>query len=69
MEHEMAMLGREFKVLEESHGKNVLNLVVVIGYLKRLLDSARIVRYMSQRHPEILSQFQKLVELRNLTEC
>lgn len=68
MEHEMALLGPEFKVLEESHGKNVLNLVVVIGYLKRLLDSARIVRYMSQRHPEILSQFQKLVELRNLTE-
>lgn len=41
MEHEMALLGREFKVLEESHGRNVLNLVVVIGYLKLLLDSAR----------------------------
>jgi hypothetical protein len=68
MEHEMSLLGREFKVLEESHGKNVLNLVVVIGYLKQLLDSARVVRYLSQRHPEILSQFQKLAELRNLAE-
>jgi len=68
MEHEMALLGREFKVLEESHGKNVLNLVVVIGYIKQLLDSARVVRHLSQVHPEILTQFQKLAELRNLVE-
>lgn len=68
MEHEMAVLGREFKVLEDSHGKNVLNLVVVIGYIKQLLDSARLVRHLSQTHPEILTQFQKLAEVRNLVD-
>lgn len=31
MEHEMESLGREFKLIEESHGKNTLNLVLVIG--------------------------------------
>jgi len=68
MENEMAILGREFKILEEGHGRNVLNLVVVIGYIKQLLDSARAVRHLSQAHPEILTQFQKLAELRNLIE-
>jgi hypothetical protein len=68
MEHEMESLAREFKLIEESHGKNVLNLVLVVGYLKKLLDNARVVRYLSQAHPEILLEFQKLVETRNLSE-
>jgi hypothetical protein len=68
MEHEMATLGREFKQIEESHGKNVLNLVIVNGYLKKLLDKPRVVRFPSQNHPEILTEFQKLAEARNLQD-
>lgn len=68
MEHEMESLGREFRVIEESHGKNVLNLVLVVGYLRKLLDNVRIVRFLSQNNPEILTEFQKLVEARNLAE-
>ena len=65
LEHEMATLTREFKLIEDSHGKNVLNLVIVNGYLKKLLDNARVVRFLSQNHPEILAEFQKLAEARN----
>jgi hypothetical protein len=66
MEHETETLGREFKLIEDSHGKNVLNLVLVGGYLRKILDNARVVRYLSQNHPEILAEFQKLVEAKNL---
>jgi hypothetical protein len=69
MEHEMESLAREFKVIEESHGKNTLNLVIVGGYLKRLLDNARVVRYLSPNYPEILVEFQKLVETKNLQDA
>jgi len=41
MEHES-----EFKLIEEIHGKNTLNLVLVVGYLRKLLDNARIVRHL-----------------------
>ncbi len=68
MEHEVETLGREFKLIEDSHGKNVLNLVLVGGYLRKLLDNARVVRYLSQNHPEILAEFQKLVEAKNLQD-
>lgn len=68
MEHEMETLGREFKLIEESHGKNVLNLVIVVGYLRKLLDNARAVRFLSQHYPEILTEFQKLVEAKHLSE-
>jgi hypothetical protein len=62
MEREMEVLGRDFLMIEESHGKNTLNLVLAVGYLRKLLDSATVVKYLSQRYPDILSEFQKLVE-------
>lgn len=68
IEHEMEGLERDFKAIEETHGKNVLNLVIVVGYLKKLLDNARVLRFLSRNHPEILTEFQKLVETRNLHE-
>jgi len=42
--------------------------VVIVGYLKRLTDNARVARYLTQRYPEIYAEFQKLVESRLLTE-
>ena len=67
MEREMESLGQDFRLIEESHGRNVLNLVLVVGYLKKLLDNARVVRYLSQHHAEILAEFQKIVETKSLT--
>ncbi len=61
-------MGREFKLIEESHGKNVLNLVIVNGYLKKLLDNARVVRFLSPESSRDLVEFQKLVESRHQQE-
>jgi hypothetical protein len=66
MEHELDSLGQDFKLIEESHGKNVLNLVLVAGYLRKLLENPRVARHLSHHHPEVLAEFQKLVEARNL---
>jgi len=68
MEHELESLGREFKLIEESHGKNVLHLVLVVGYLGKLLENARVLRYLGQHYPEIQVEFQKLVESRGLAD-
>jgi hypothetical protein len=35
-------------------------------FLRKLLDNARVVRFLSQNYREILSEFQKLAELKNL---
>lgn len=62
MEREMELLGRDFLMIEESHGKNTLNLVLAVAYLRKLLDHAGVVKYLSQRHPDILTEFQKLAD-------
>jgi len=67
MEREMESLNQDFRLIEESHGRNVLSLVLVVGYLKKLLDNARVVRYLSQHHADILGEFQKIVETKRLS--
>lgn len=62
MEREMELLGRDFLMIEESHGKNTLNLVLAVAYLRKLLDNAGVVKYLSQRYPDILGELQKLTE-------
>lgn len=66
MEKEMQTLEQDFRGVEESYSKNMLQLMAVRNYLERLLDNARVVRFLSQRHPEILSDFQKLAEATSL---
>jgi ParB-like chromosome segregation protein Spo0J len=60
MEEESAKLQRHFKVIEKDYGADHLDLVLATGYVARLLSSARVVGYLAQCHPEILSEFQKL---------
>lgn len=69
MEREMEAISGDFKQIEETHGKNVLNLVITVGYLKKLLDNARIVRYLAGNYPELLAEFQKTSESRTLLEA
>jgi ParB-like chromosome segregation protein Spo0J len=65
METEAARLQREFKMIEHDYGADHLDLVLATGYVSRLLANARVVRYLAQRHAEILAEFQKLAELQN----
>lgn len=62
MEQESASLDREFRLIEESYGADNLDLVVASGYVGRLLDNVRIVRYLAQHYPELLSELQKIAE-------
>jgi len=65
MEREAATLDREFKTIEQDYGTDHLDLVLASGYLGKLLANARVVRYLAQYHPDILSEFQKIAELRS----
>ena len=66
MEREMGNLGGDLRSVEQSHGRNVLNLVLVMGYLKKLMENVRVVRYLSQHCGDILAEFQKIVESKTL---
>ncbi len=66
MENEMRAVEREVLVLGDSYGQNVVHLTVARGYLKKLLDNGGVVGFLAKKHPEILAEFQKIVEASSL---
>jgi len=63
---EMTVLERDFKMVQEEYGQNMLNLVVVVAYVRRLLDNAAVVRYLSRTEAAMLAEFQKIVDTSDL---
>ena len=62
MEKEMEVLQRDLKLVEESHGNQVLNLVLARSYLARLFDNVRVARYLTQYHADIFRELQMVCE-------
>lgn len=61
MEHEMAIVSRDFNAVEATYGETVLNLSVARNYVAGLLANAKVSRFLSTRHSDYFAQFQKLV--------
>lgn len=66
LETEMRATERDFVVLEESYSRDTLNLQLARGYLKTLLQNGRVFRYLTQKHPDLAAQLQKVVEVTSL---
>jgi ParB-like chromosome segregation protein Spo0J len=62
MQKEMEVLQRDLKLIEESHGNEVLNLVLARGYLGKLFGNTRIARYLNQNHVDIFRELQAVLE-------
>jgi sugar-specific transcriptional regulator TrmB len=58
MELEMETIERDLKAVEKSYGENMLSLTVIRGYIKRLLENAKVVKFLTGNHREILSEFE-----------
>ncbi len=61
MEEEMEAIERDFRAIDESYGENMLNLTLARTYIKKLLDNAKVVRFLNANHAEILSEFECIV--------
>lgn len=66
MQSEMLSLQNEYNVIEDTLGSSVLNLTVAKGYVSKLMDNAKVVRYLAQNYPEILEEFQKITEMQSI---
>lgn len=68
MEKEMANLQGQYKMVEQTYAEDVLNLVLARGYLAKLLDNKPVARFIKQRRPEVLEQFEVIVETTSLDQ-
>ncbi|MCM0032081.1 plasmid partitioning protein RepB C-terminal domain-containing protein [Sandarakinorhabdus limnophila] len=65
MEREATNIDREFRMIEQSYGVDHLDLVLAMGYLARLTESVRVVHHLARHHPELLAEFQRIVQFRD----
>jgi ParB/RepB/Spo0J family partition protein len=66
LEAEMETLERDLKAVERSYGDNMLNLTLARGYVKKLLDKARVVRFLNANYPDIFTEFESLAAAETL---
>ncbi len=66
MEQEMKSLERDFRVFQDKFGENTLHLGATQRYVRRVLDNAKVKRFLQQRHPEIMEELADLVALEKL---
>jgi len=66
MEQEMQTAEHDFKAVEQSYGDNVLNLTLAGAYVKKLLLNAKVIRFLSSKHPEIFSVFEEVAAMERL---
>ena len=63
MEREMTNLQDQYKMVEQTYGQDVLNLVLAKGYLTKLLENQSVSRYLHQNQPEVLAAFEGIVQM------
>lgn len=62
MEREMSNLQGQFKLVEQTYGEDVLNLVLAKGYLAKLLENEQVTRYLHLHQSEILAEFNNIIQ-------
>ncbi|QDQ82317.1 plasmid partitioning protein RepB C-terminal domain-containing protein [Paraburkholderia megapolitana] len=62
MEREMSNLQGQYKLVEQTYGQDVLNLVLAKGYLARLIENESVQQYLKAQQPDLLVELQAIVD-------
>ena len=66
MEVELQALERDILQVDESFGRDVVNLTIARGYVKKILENAKVVKYLAAKHADVLTEFQRIQEAGSL---
>jgi hypothetical protein len=59
MEEEMQMLERDMKSIEGAYRDNMMDLTLARAYLRKLLENAKVARYLKVNYPDILTELER----------
>jgi hypothetical protein len=62
IEKEMQSLSQDFRLIEETHGRNVLDLVLACAYLRKLFENNAVAKYVAGAFPDFLAELKKIIE-------
>jgi hypothetical protein len=62
MERELARLQEAISSIQDTYGREHLQLTVIKAYVATLLGNARVLRYLTQHRPSFLQEFEAIAE-------
>jgi len=62
MERELNKLQEAISTIQDTYGREHLQLTVIKGYIAKLLGNARVLRYLTQHRPSFLQEFEAIAE-------
>ncbi|NKA74243.1 chromosome partitioning protein ParB [Ralstonia solanacearum] len=68
MEREMGNLQEQYKIVEQTYGQDVLNLVLAKGYLVKLLECEPAMAYLRQHHADLVPEFESIRDVISLDQ-
>lgn len=68
MEREMNNLQEQYKIVEQTYGQDVLNLVLAKGYLVKLLECEPVLTYLRQHQPDLVPEFESIRDVVSLEQ-
>jgi len=69
LEKEMSQVQTQYKDAEQNYGSDLLNLVVAKGYLTKLVGNDAVKSFIFRHEPEILEQFELVVNTVSMEEA
>ena len=63
----MSNLQTQYKLVEHSHGQEVLNLVLAKGYLTKILRNECVAAYLRVKEPDLLAECESIVQTTTLS--
>ncbi len=68
MEREMSNLQEQYKIVEQTYGQDVLNLVLAKGYLVKLLECEPVLTYLRRHQPDLVPEFESIRDVVSLEQ-
>lgn len=68
MQREISALEKEYKIVKDELGSKNLVLQFSKNYLTKLLENSRVTKFLKQHHPDILEEFQRIVDMQSLND-
>lgn len=65
MREEMEALSRDTKTVEKTYGENMLNFTVARSYIKKLLDNAKVVRFLTANYRDFFGELESIAAIEN----
>jgi ParB-like chromosome segregation protein Spo0J len=66
MQREMESVEQDLKVIEATYTENMMNFTLARAYIKKLLENAKVVRFLNGNYSDILAQFESIASSETL---